>query len=291
MRMRSLFHLTCLAAFTLLLPGCMGQSSIDTLNARMNEQERKMQGLTSQLGSVEQVLPGQAEMWAQMQAMRQELNQVRGQLDEFNAGGGAASLAELKEAHTRLEGVTRRIAAQLGISVDALDAPLATPETSPQEPQQPLPPIAPPTPPAGTVTQPKPPAVTPPPAGSSDTATNLYNAGMNAFSSGQYANAIKAFTDFTKAFPKNKLTSNAHFWRGESYYQLKDYAGAALAYQQVIENFPGSSKFQSAMLKQGMAFHYAGKKDAARLRLNELIKKYPKSPEASRAKTFLQSNN
>ncbi len=35
---------------------------------------------------------------------------------------------------------------------------------------------------------------------------------------------------------------------------------------------------------------YAGKKDAGKLRLEELIKKYPSSPEAGRAKKFMEQN-
>ena len=293
MQIQTIYRLLCLSSLPIVLAGCISQGEIATLNARMNEQERRMRTLSSQVGSVEQVLPGQAEMWAQMQAMRQELNLVRGQLDEMNAGGGGPSMqiTQIKASHDRLEAAVRQMAAQLGISLDVLNAPPAvgSPLTGMPEPVAP-PPAAPA--PQQPVVQPDTPKQQPasPAPRSSDTATNLYNAGMNAFSSGKYANAVKAFTDFTKAFPNDKQASNAQFWRGESYYQLKDYAGAALAYQQVLEKHPGSAKFQSAMLKQGMAFYYAGKKDAARLRLNELIQKYPSSPEAGRAKTFLQKN-
>ncbi|CAK7071042.1 MAG: Cell division coordinator CpoB [Desulfovibrio sp.] len=270
-----------------LLVSCVKQGELDTLNARISRNEQQMQQLASQVGNVEQVLPGQAEMWAQMQAMRQELNQVRGQLDEMTVGGSAPN-AQVNAQIARLDMAIRQMAAELGLKVEALDTPLDLPPASGGE--------------AGTGTDP---AIstntgtsvstatgteTPPAATSQDTATNLYDAGMNAFASRNYRDAVKAFTDFTKSFPQHKLTSNAHFWRGESYYQLKDYGGAALAYQEVLEKFQGSAKFQSAMLKQGMAFYYAGKKDAGILRLEDLIKRYPKSPEAGRAKKFLQQN-
>lgn len=265
-----------------LLTSCINQRAIDTLNARVTQNEQRMQQLSSQVGNVEQVLPGQAEMWAQMQAMRQELNMARGQLDELNASGGAALSGNLDARVNRLEAAMRQMGSQLGIQMEILDAPLepATPGTpvpdgSPVQPAPGATPVATPTPPAD---------------GAPDTATALYDSGMSAFASRNYTGAVKAFTDFTTAFPKHKLVSNAHFWRGESYYQLKDYGGAALAYNDVIEKFSGSAKFQSAMLKQGMAFHYAGKKDAAKIRLNELIKRYPSSPEAGRAKKFMEQN-
>lgn len=269
-----------------LLVSCVKQGDIDSLNSRLSRNEQQMQNLASQVGNVEQVLPGQAEMWAQMQAMRQELNQVRGQLDEMTAGSGGASATQLNAQVYRLDTALRQVAAELGLKVEALDAPLELPQTQDT--------TAPGTLPDPAVTTPvttTPPAATQTSSASQDTATRLYDSGMNAFASRNYRDAVKAFTDFTKTFPEHTLTSNAHFWRGESYYQLKDYGGAALAYQDVIEKFPGSGKFQSAMLKQGMAFYQAGKKDAAKLRLDELVKKYPKSPEAGRAKKFMQQNS
>ncbi len=276
----------------LLLPAlisCTKQGDIDTLYTRVNQNERQIATLSSQVGNVEQVLPGQAEMWAQMQAMRQELNALRGQVDEMNAraGGqdGQGDPNAVRAKVDRLEVALRQMASELGMKVEALDAapeygsipassaPTGTPSTSSTMNT---------TTPATTTAQPS--------AQAKDTATALYDNGMKAFSDRRYKDAVKIFTDFTQAYPSNKLSSNAHFWRGESFYQLKDYAAAALAYQQVIEKFPGSVKYQSAMLKQGMSFQNVGKKDAARYRLEELIKKYPNSPEAGRAKAFLAAN-
>lgn len=269
-----------------LLASCVQQGAVDSLNARVSRNEQQMQQLSSQMGNVEQVLPGQAEMWAQMQAMRQEINMLRGHMDEANAGGSGQN-AQLASRLNRLETAVRQMASELGMQVEALNAPLET--SAAQEGNA--------APATGHAAAPAPAApvetaspASAQPAASQDTASRLYDSGMSAFASRNYRDAVKAFTDFTKNFPKHKLASNAHFWRGESYYQLKDYAGAALAYQDVIEKFPGSGKFQSAMLKQGMSFYQAGKKDAAKLRLEELIKKYPQSPEAGRAKTFLQQN-
>ena len=282
-----------------LLTSCMGQSTVDTLNARMARNEQRMQQLASQVGNVEQVLPGQAEMWAQMQAMRQELNQVRGQLDEMTANGGTGQMAQLSAKVNRLETGVRQMASELGMQVEALNTPLPGEEgfVPPVSPDSVIPGTATPdaaipaTPTPAPVPAPAPPAATATPAsGQADTATRLYDSGMNAFASHNYRGAVKAFSDFTKTFSNHKLASNAQFWLGESYYQMKDYAGAAIAYNAVIEKYPGSGKFQSAMLKQGMSLYFAGKKDAAKIRLNELIKKYPSSPEAGRAKKFMEQN-
>ncbi|GHV52018.1 tol-pal system protein YbgF [Deltaproteobacteria bacterium] len=298
-----------------LLASCVSQSELNNLNSRMSRNEQEMQRLGAQVGNVEQILPGQAEMWAQMQAIRQELNGVRGQLDDMTSGTGGETRmqnARLSAGVTRLETAVRQMASQLGIQVEALDVPLEEPVVAGGGGAATGAASAGVTASAGGISSPGTPSTgSAPLAGNAaaggipaggaasgtgastapaDTATRLYDSGMSAFSSHDYRGAVKVFTDFAKAFPNHALASNAHFWRGESFYQLKDYAGAALAYQEVIQKFSGSAKLQSAMLKQGMAFYYAGKKDAAKLRLDELVKKYPKSPEAGRAKKFMQDN-
>ena len=280
-----------LIAVSMLLPSCVNQGAIDSLNARVTQNEQRMQHLSSQVGNVEQVLPGQAEMWAQMQAMRQELNLVRGQLDEMTAGNGTGHMAQLTAKVGRMENAVRLMASQMGIAMEILDDPQDDTATTPDDDSAVPTPTPVVTTPGSLTTPPTPPTRTPVATKEQkDTATRLYDSGMDAFASRNYAGAVKAFTDFTKTFPEHNLASNAHFWRGESYFQLKDYARAAGAYQVVLEKHPGSNKFQSAMLKQGMSFYHVDKKEVAAIRLNELIKKYPSSPEAGRAKKFMEQN-
>ena len=56
----------------------------ETLNQQVARHDQQIQGILSQVGQVEQVLPGQAEMWSQMQTMRQEVNSMHGQIDDLN---------------------------------------------------------------------------------------------------------------------------------------------------------------------------------------------------------------
>lgn len=301
-------RLLCMAVLLVMLclaAGCMpksgggsGGSSGETLGQQVARHDLQLQQLLSQVGQVEQVLPGQAEMWSQMQTMRQELNVMQGRVEDLSlqvSGEGTGELAVLKDRVARMEGILRQVASQMGISLEALDAaPTATPYTPPayggqtggqtsggQSGGQTSPTYGGQTGPVGG---------TPPPAGGTDTAQALYKAGTDAFSQGRYNDAIVSFKDFVATFPKHNLTSNAHFWEGECYFQLKDYARAALAYQEVIANFSGSNKTQDAMYKQGVALYHAGKKDAAKQRLNELIQKYPNSSQATSAKAFMQKN-
>ncbi|MDR2800345.1 MAG: tol-pal system protein YbgF [Desulfovibrio sp.] len=252
-----------------LLAGCVttGGGGGGSLSAQVERHERQIQGLLTQVGQVEQVLPSQAEMWSQMQTMRQELNALTGKLDDLRISGGAGDPG-LRDRVSRLENIVRQMAAQLSVNADSLNASDAggiKPSHPPQGPTASAP-------------------VAQPPA---DKATAIYDAGIKSFDQRRYKEAVSSFKDFYAAYPDHKLAGNAHFWEGESWFQLRDYARATLAYQEVIDKFPGSPKLQSAMLKQGMALSGAGKKQAARERLNELLARYPNSPEATRAKQLL----
>ncbi|MDR3177144.1 MAG: tol-pal system protein YbgF [Desulfovibrio sp.] len=257
-----------------LLAGCVtmggGGGGSGSLNAQVERHEQQIQGLLSQVGRVEQVLPGQAEMWSQMQTMRQELNALTGKLDDLRISGGGAGDPGLRDRVSRLENIVRQMAAQLSVNVDSLNAS----DAGGSRPYYP--------PPESAAS-----ATAASAAQSADRAAAIYDAGIKSFDQRRYKEAVSSFKDFYAAYPDHKLAGNAHFWEGESWFQLKDYARAALAYQEVIAKFPGSQKLQSAMLKQGMALSGAGKKQAARERLNELVTRYPSSPEATRAKQLL----
>lgn len=277
--MKRLFSAFSLTAF-LALSGCVTTGGGQNLTARVDRHEQQIQTLLSQVGQVEQVLPGQAEMWSQMQTMRQELNIIKGKLDDSQGGG----VEMMRDRLDRMEAMLRQMASQLGINADSLNTPGAYPSQSSYTPAQS--PYTQDSPPAPSVQQ------TPEASGAvaQNSPTALYDAGIKAFDQRRYKEAVVSFKDFLAANPSHKLAGNAHFWQGESYFQMKDYARAALAYQEVISKFAGNQKMQSSMLKQGMALYYAEKKAAGRERLQELVKRYPNSPEATRAKQFLAQN-
>ena len=288
---QKIIHLLLLATLTAsvaLVMGCAassgGSKGGESMSQTVARHEQQIQSLLSQVGQVEQVLPGQAEMWSQMQTMRQELNQLHGQVD-MAGGSGGGDIPVMKEQIRRLQTAVRQMASQLAVNIGDLDAPAGAGQTSYPAYSNPA---------AGTQA----PAYTPTPAPTTpqasaapvEAAQQLYESGIKAFDQRRYKDAVGIFKDFTANYPSHSLSSNAHFWEGESYYQMKDYGRAALAYQEVIDKYKSSQKYQASLLKQGLALHSAGKKDAAKQRLNDLIKRYPNSAEASRAKQFLAQN-
>lgn len=269
-------HITLLALFAFMLSSCAvaTQNDLQAVNSRLNNQEKQIKTLNSQLGigaNTGGAVPGQAEMWAQFQTLRQDFNVVRGQLDDLtNRGAANEEVRQLRTQVANLEAAIRQMSSELAIDLPMLEGASGATAVRQQPARQPQ--------------------TTPAQPASTDLAKSLYDSGTKAFSERRYSDAVRIFTDFINTYPKHNLISNAHFWQGESYYQMKNYSNAILAYQQVIEKYPGSNKLQSSMFKQGVSMHRRGQKDAAKVRLNELIRKYPKSTEAARAKQFLENN-
>lgn len=280
MELMKLGRALALVSLPLMLTACVSTSDHKALQAQVSQMNRQMN--TSQTS--------QADSWSQLIELRQEVAELKGQIDTLNMAlqkvGGAEKLAETQVVHGRaLHLLESQMALDLQLGVPAAEA--AAPDTSgiPAEFAA-LPVMAP-----SADTAPVAPAAAPvQPAKTADMAQALYDNGMNLFNTRQYQAAHKSFSDFTKTYSKHKLTSNAWFWQGECNYQMKNYAGAALAYENVISGFPNSSKAPASYLKQGMSFLQLGKKAAAKQRLRELTKKFPKAPEAARAKQVIKEN-
>ncbi len=274
----------------LLLTGC-GGNKMSAMQARLDQQEQQIRMLNSQLSGVQ---PAQADTWAQVQRLHQEMSAIRGQIDDFNnataATGGLSGLAARVNRHdVALRSISTQLAMDLQLDDPAAPAAAgALPGVNPAAPVVAAPEA---TAPAAAA----PSAVPQQPAqqsssGQKDLATALYDAGIEAFNARKYSNALKSFSDFTETYPKHRLISNAWFWCGECEYQQGKFPAAALDYEQVISKFPKSGKVASAYLKQGMCFIKTGKKDAAGIRLKELISKFPKSLEAARAKQLMKDH-
>jgi tol-pal system protein YbgF len=118
--------------------------------------------------------------------------------------------------------------------------------------------------------------------------TAQYEAAYDAFRNKSYKDAREKFEAFIKAFPKDQLTDNAHFWIAETYYGEKDFEGAILAYESFLKAYPKSKKVPAALLKQGISFFEIGDKKTGKVILDQLIERYPKSKEAELARKNLE---
>lgn len=290
------FHLPLLACAVLLLGACVqsGSGGSGTLNLEQQVQQHDMQ--------LKQLQPAQADAWNQLQAMRQELNILKGQMDDLQNVGGARALTERVNRH---DAALRQVESSMALNLNLgdplpatpLTAPASAPQTAPisgmsgmsdatgnaaygqQEAQAPA---------ASTWGQPSPQPVVQAPQ--KDISLALFDAGVNAYNARKYEEAQRSFTDFLKNYKEHNLVPEAQYYLAECYFQRNQFADAALAYDTVIKKYPASSRAPGAYLKQGISFSKLNQSAAAKARMQELIKKFPNSPEAARAKSFLKTN-
>jgi len=264
-----------IASALALLGACAPKSDVEALQSRMRFQDQQLQ----------QMQPAQADTWAQMQAIRQELAALRGQMDDLQSAGGARALAEKVNKH---DAALRQVESALAMNFH-LDNPAAAytpaPAFQPGGPGQYSPPGIVESPGAANAQHQ---AAAAPPAVQKDTATALYDNGLTSYNSRNYQEALRSFTDFTKTYGSHKLAPNAWYYAGESNFQLNRFADAALAYDVVITKHATSPRAPGAYLKQALSFSKLGQKEAADARLKELMRKFPNSPEAARAKQISQ---
>lgn len=294
--MRKLFRISAICLSALFLISCVKQEQVNLLERRLSDQEQQILALNNSMGStskeLENVRPGQADLWTELKAMKVSIATMEGQIEDLQAETSSsasteAEVAELKQRIAQLENSMRMMSSQLGVE-NTLPASQTQPTAAvpPRLPAQMQPDQN------GKVTQQTPPVAsapaTPPQnVAPEDLAEALYKNALEAFNNRRYKDAQRMWSEYEKTYPKSKLVANAAFWQGEAYYQMNDYARAVLAYQSVLDKYSKSNKYPQALLKQGISFIKLGKKDAGKLRLTQLVQKYPKSVEATRAKQEL----
>jgi len=117
---------------------------------------------------------------------------------------------------------------------------------------------------------------------------SLYRKAIGELNSQNYKGSIPLLDQFLKTYPKSQMADNAQYWKGEAYYGLKQYPEAVLEFQKVIKKYPKSDKVPAAVLKQGYCFYEMKEYPDAKAFLQKVLSQYPKSPEAPKAKDKMQ---
>ena len=116
-------------------------------------------------------------------------------------------------------------------------------------------------------------------------AENLYEQGRDLIlNKGDTSKGRATLEEFIKAKPQSELIPNAYYWIGEAYYSEKNFENAIVQFQDVIEKYPSHSKASAALYKQALAFESLGEGKKAAALLKKLIEVYPASDEAKKAK-------
>lgn len=115
-----------------------------------------------------------------------------------------------------------------------------------------------------------------------------YSAAYQIFKEGNYDKARTEFQNFLADYPNSEYSDNAQFWVGECYFFEQKYETAILEYEKVTKNYPNGNKVPYALLKQGISFLKLGDKTSAKLLLQQVIKNYPNTSQARIARSSLQ---
>jgi tol-pal system protein YbgF len=116
----------------------------------------------------------------------------------------------------------------------------------------------------------------------------IYQKGMDAYKTGDFAKSREQLSRFIELFPKHELVANAHYWLGETYYSEKVYDQAILEFEKVVKEFPAKGKAPAALLKQAMAFKELDDAKSARFVYKKLMENYPLADEVKVAKEKLK---
>ena len=110
-----------------------------------------------------------------------------------------------------------------------------------------------------------------------------YKEAYQEYLQGEYEKSREKFKKYLELYPDSKNSVNAQYWIGECFYSQKKYEEAIVAFFEIIKKYPKGSKVAAAYLKQGMAFIELGgkeNKENAKNSFQKLIKEFPASAEA-----------
>jgi tol-pal system protein YbgF len=298
-----------LLGLAMLQTGCASREDVQVLEAQLKQTQKdaakRIQQLEQQLAETrtrlqEQIAQSsnpmraaQANIWSDLEQTRNRLSSLEGRVDAAERvlgeveSQGDKQQAILKRMAFETQAMRMALTSELGVDLPEPPAEGLDNATAPFAPGEARPANA----TAGNATasrakKPSPPPE-PEPEEQADPAKALYDTAMENFKARKYDKARRLWAEFAENFPKHYLAPNAWFWQGECHYQQQRYAQAVLAYQNVLDRYPKSAKFKTALLKQGITWFKLGKPKAGRLRLEELVESFPKTPEAKRARAFL----
>ena len=92
-----------------------------------------------------------------------------------------------------------------------------------------------------------------------------------------FARAEQALKAFVRQHPQDKLTGNAQYWLGETYYVRRSYQDAAFAFAEGYQKYPKSGKAPDSLLKLGMSLSRMEKLREACTAFSRFLSKYPKA--------------
>jgi tol-pal system protein YbgF len=250
------------------LVGCATTGDLKALRSEMNQKmdekfsmiDADLSDLKKNVAALEAMRKGQANTAADISELRDNIQQLRGQIESLKKDLAAGS----KKEDQRLDNILLKINfienfLEIGGKTSSNDAGVNTNGSQLFA--------------DSSKTQDK---------------EKAYSTAYKMFQDGHYDKARKAFQSFLGNYPDSEYSDNAQFWIGECYFFEQKYEAAILEYEKVTKNYPNGNKVSYALLKQGLSFNKLGDKTSAKLLLQQVIKNYPNTSQARIARSRLQ---
>jgi tol-pal system protein YbgF len=270
-----------ISGMALALPARAGLFDDDEARRQVAQQQKRTEDLRAQvdmiagrMAKVEDSLKNQPvlDLANQMEALREELKSLRGQIEVVNNSIESAAKRQ-RDMYVDLDTRLRRFE-QAATAVPP--APITTPPAGAPGAAAPQP--------SGAAAAPAPQAATAP---ATPDETREYEAAQSQRRIGNYQGAITAFQSFVAQHPKSSLAPRAQYWIGDSYFNLRDYKNAIASQQKLIASYGDSSSVPDALLNIASSQLEQGETAVARKTMDGLVSRYPSSEAAEKAKRRL----
>ena len=227
-------------------------TSVDLIAAERNYDQR--------IKRLERLLKNQdlLEMLMQLQALRREVSQLRGDMEVMTHNLGEIKKQQ-KNIYLDLDQRLSQLDQKINTAVLAVDS--QTAENSLNAP--------------AAVSQ-----------GLGE--QEEYQAALALLKENRYQDAIAAFQIYLVTYPASEFAPNAQYWMAEAYYVLKDYQAAIAQFNKVISAYPGNRKIPDAYLKIGFSYYELKDWPKATQALAKVLANYAGTPAARLAKIRLQ---
>lgn len=126
---------------------------------------------------------------------------------------------------------------------------------------------------------------------SSNDAETAYRDAFALVREREFEAAITAFQDFNRDYPDSGLAGNAWYWLGELYSAQSQLDQSASAFQTVIDDYPENGKIADAIYKLGLVYARQGESDQSREMLDRVISEHGDSDAAEQARGFLEQTS
>ena len=109
-----------------------------------------------------------------------------------------------------------------------------------------------------------------------------FDAAQAQLKQGQYEAAEQGFRGFMQKYPRDRLTPDAIFYLGESYFQRRRHREAAEQFLKLSTDHAKAARAPEGMLRLGMSLNSLGAKEQACATFNEIPRRYPAATSVKR---------